>query len=193
MQNPQGPPAYIAVGALSYNPRVTRLRRLADTDRTFFITANLARGVTPLVPKERDLLLEQLARQRSGGQLLLFGYVVMPNHLHLLLVPRNRGLAAIMREFKSRTGQELARLRRARGPIWQARYFDFILRRVGDFWEKLEYIHHNPVAAGLVTSAEGWRWSSAQHYERRGAPLVPIDEVNLAADRKAWLYPAPWR
>ncbi len=46
------------------------------------------------------------------------------------------------------------------GPFWQPKYFDNIMRRVRDFWAKLEYIHNNPVAAGLVANAGDWRWSS---------------------------------
>src|SRR5712675_936642 len=122
---------------------MSRLRRLADQDRTFFVTTNLAKNVDSLCEAERFLLLEQLARQRAAGQFLLFAYVVMPDHMHLLMAPLSCGLIATMREFKSCSGQQLTRLRSVRGSVWQPRYFDFILRRVGDFWDKLEYIHKN--------------------------------------------------
>ena len=189
----RAPVPHCGTGALSYNAAMSRLRRIADQDRIFFVTTTVAPDRDLLSPQERDLLLEQVARQHTAGQFLLFGYVVMQDHLHLLVAPTDYGLAATMREFKSCSGQQLARLRRSRGPVWQARYFDFILRRVGDFWNKLEYIHNNPVEARLVQRPEDWPWSSAGHYERTGATPVSVDAVDLPADRAAWLYPAPWR
>jgi putative transposase len=131
-------------------------------------------------------------RQHAAGGFLLFGYVVMPDHLHLLIAPAAADLTGVMREFKSCAGQRVQSLRQDRSAIWQPRYFDFILRRVGDFWEKLEYIHENPVKAGFVRIAEDWPWSSAGHY-RGGAGLIPMDPIELPGDRMAWLYPAPWR
>ena len=138
-------------------------------------------------------MLGQLARQRAAGDFLLFGYVVMPSHLHVLLAPDGRTLVAAMYALKRFTAQEIAKERRKHGAVWQARYFDFILRRVGDFWDKLEYIHNNPVQAGLSVRPEDWHWSSAAHYSASCAPPVPVDSVNFPADRNAWLYPAPWR
>ena len=178
---------------LSYNPGVSRLRRIADRDRVFFVTTNLAPGVPVLAPAERDIVLVQLKRQHTAGDFLLFGYVVMPSHLHLLLAPDQCGLTTTMYRLKRFTAQEIAKRRRARGAVWQARYFDFILRRVGDFWDKLEYIHNNPVEAPLLKRPEEWRWSSAPHYSGSGIPPVPVDSVNFPSDRTAWLYPAPWR
>lgn len=172
---------------------MSRLRRILDRDRIFFVTTNLAREVPALSPRERDLFLEQLKRQHAQGDFLLFGYVVMPSHLHLLLMPLGRGLTGSMHALKRVTAEKLLRRRRCKGPVWQARYFDFILRRVQDFWEKLEYIHNNPVAAGLARRADQWRWSSAGHYMRSGAAPVSVDAVDLPLDGRAFLWPAPWR
>jgi REP-associated tyrosine transposase len=172
---------------------MSRLRRIADRDRIFFVTTNLARAVPTLSPRERDLVLEQLKRQHTLGDFLLFGYVVMPEHVHLLLMPLGRGLTGSMHALKRITAEKLVRRRGCSGPVWQPRYFDFILRRVQDFWEKLDYIHENPVAAGLARRADQWRWSSAGHYTRSGAKPVSVDAVNLPADGSAFLWPAPWR
>ncbi len=106
---------------------MSRLRRIADRDRIFFVTTNLARLVPTLSSRERDLVLEQLKRQRLKSFFLLFGYVVMPGHLHLLLMPHGRGLAAAMHALKRTTAEELVRIRGSRGPVWQARYYDFVL------------------------------------------------------------------
>lgn len=141
---------------------------------------------------ERVLVVKQLTRQKSTSTLSLFGYVVMPDHVHLLITPPHHGLSAMMREFKARTGRQLRDHRGGSGAIWQQRYFDFVLRRVEDFWGKLEYIHRNPVEAGLTRRPEEWLWSSVAHYSG-GSSLSPVDHIDLPPDRKAWLYPAPWR
>lgn len=117
----------------------------------------------------------------------------MPEHLHLLLMPLGRGLTGSMHALKRLAAEKLARGRGCAGPIWQARYFDFVLRRVRGFWEKLDYIHDNPVTAGLAKRADQWRWSSAGHYARRGAAPVSVDAVDLPAAGGAFLWPVPWR
>jgi putative transposase len=138
-------------------------------------------------------VLRHLDQQRAKGDFLLFGYVVMPTHLHLLLMPQGRGLSATMHALKRLTAEDLLRIREIRGPIWQARYFDFVLRRVHDFWDKLDYIHQNPVVAGLVSRPDQWHWSSATQYARSGVAPVALDIVDFPADRDAFLWPAPWR
>lgn len=170
---------------------MTRLRRIADRDRIFFITTNLRPRSPALTSGERDVVLKQLVRQHTTDEFLLFAHVIMPSHVHLLLAPKGMGLIAIMREFKSRTGQQLATARGTSAAIWQPRYFDFVLRRVGDFWDKLEYIHQNPVEAGLAEKPESWPWSSAAHYGRTVPVPVSIDPIDLPVDRRAWLRASP--
>lgn len=115
-----------------------------------------------------------------------------------------------MRDMKSQTGLALMRSRnfrakgltscevsysatpnRPRRAVWQRRYFDHIIRRVHDFWDKLEYIHQNPVAAGLAQQPENWPWSSYAAYTKRGEPPIPVDPIDLPVDRNALLWPAP--
>ena len=172
---------------------MTRLRRIEDRDRFFFITTNLARNVPALAGAECNLILTTLTKQRQRGDFFLFGFVVMPTHLHLLLSPHNKNLIEIMRELKSKTGFEIARGRRLYGPIWRERYFDTIIRRVRNFWQKLEYIHRNPVEAGLVKNPEDWQWSSHRHYAKNGQNLMALDPVGFPSDGDHFLWPAPWR
>jgi putative transposase len=172
---------------------VTRLRRIEVSDRFFFVTTNLALNVSPLNPSERGLILQILGSQRCRGDFFLFGYVVMPTHLHLLIAPHNKDLVEIMRDLKSRSGFEITRGRGAHGAIWQERYFDTILRRVRNFWQKLEYIHRNPVEAGLAKNQEDWEWSSYQHYVKKGEQPISIDPAEFSSDPDHFLWPAPWR
>ena len=117
----------------------------------------------------------------------------MPSHVHLLFSPQRRNLVQIMRDLKSKTGYAIARRRNVDGPVWQDRYFDTIIRQVRNFWQKLEYIHRNPVEAGLVSKAEEWPWSSYRHYLRKGDGPVALDLVEFPSDGNHFLWPAPWR
>jgi len=99
----------------------------------------------------------------------------------------------IMRDLKSKTGFAFAKTRNPGKPVWQPSYFDFICRRARDFVEKLEYIHQNPVADGLVTRAQDWPWSSYRHYAKTGEPPLKPDFIDFSGDPDELLWPAPWR
>jgi len=60
---------------------MSRLRRIADQDRIFFITTNLLKDCPPLIPSERDLILSFLGDVRTRSPFILLGYVVMPTTL----------------------------------------------------------------------------------------------------------------
>lgn len=170
---------------------MVRFRRIEQHDRFFFVTTNLRESVAPFSPAERDIVLSVIAERRKD--FFLFAYVVMPTHLHLLLAPNGKALTMIMRDIKSKSGFAISKLRMSLGPIWQERFFDNITRRVKTFWEKVEYIHNNPVAAGLAARPEDWKWSSARcHLKMEGAPLV-TDPIDLPADGDALLWPAPYK
>src|SRR6267142_5559708 len=98
---------------------MTRLRRIEVSDRIFFVTTNLASNAAPLAIVERDLILTTLADQRQRGDFFLFGFAVMPTHLHLLFSPHNKDIVRIMRDLKSKTGYEIARGRGAHRSVWQ--------------------------------------------------------------------------
>jgi len=171
---------------------MSRLRRIEQRERYFFITTNLAPNVPELSQEERSLVLVQLDSTRLKCGFLLFAYVVMPTHVHLLLWPQRSDLTSILRHFKSRSSLALAARRGSRGPFWQPRFFDFICRRVKDFHAKIEYIHGNPVEAGLTKRPQDWQWSSAAAHLHRGASPISVDIARLPVDGNAVLWPAPW-
>jgi len=166
---------------------MSRLRRIEQANRFFFVTTNIADGVSPLTADERTLTLECLRSTRARNDFLLFAYVIMPDHLHILIYPRNTTLTDVLRNFKSKTAFELRKKGRPEGAIWQPRFFDFICRRVRDFWSKVEYIHKNPVEAGLAKNSEEWKWSSAAR-----EPLFAADPIRLPVDGNTLIWPARW-
>lgn len=115
-------------------------------------------------------ILEQL-RQRHG--FFLFGYVLMPNHVHLLLSePTKQQLQSTLRVLKGETSK---RLKGDRKQFWQTHYYDFNVLTHRKYVEKLRYIHRNPVERGLVEKPEDWPWSSYRHYLTREQGSIEIE------------------
>lgn len=105
--------------------------------------------------------LEQVRRMYQPW---VFGYVVMPEHVHLLVSEPQRGelkaALQMLKQLVSRRVEDRDELE----PLWQPRYYDFNVFTQRKFVEKLRYIHRNPVSRGLVKSPEDWRWSSFRHW-----------------------------
>jgi putative transposase len=156
--------------------------------RIFFITTNISSTVPLLRPQEMDLLMTILDSVRHSLHFLLIGYVVLPDHVHLLLGTETASISHIMHQWKFRAGYAVQRFRRHSGAFWQPRYFDFICRRYPDVSNKLVYIHQNPVVANLVIRPEDWKWSSAASYLKTGVPPIQPDLLDLPSDPNAALY-----
>jgi hypothetical protein len=107
--------------------------------------------------------------------------------------PKNRAASKNHARPKVQDGSRIVQIRNRPGPIWQRSYFDFICRRTRDFSNKLDYIHQNPKAAGLVERPEDWRWSSYRHYAKLGAVSRFPDFIDFSADPNELLWPAPCR
>ena len=119
----------------------------------------------------RELFEDALERVRLRYRFAVAGYVVMPEHVHLLLNEPQRALL-------SNTIQALKLSVSARGrerPFWQAHYYDFNVFSHAKFVEKLRYIHRNPVHRGLVAKPEDWHWSSYRHYQSGMRGSVEIE------------------
>jgi putative transposase len=124
-----------------------------------------------------------LERVREQFALCVYGYVVMPEHVHLLVNEPERGtLAQAMQPLKQGVARRLAL--RAADPFWEARYYDFNVWSEKKFVEKLRYIHRNPVQRGLVARPEDWRWSSFRHYATGDIGLVEIESQWTARRRE---------
>jgi len=97
----------------------------------------------------RDTFEKQLERVRRWYGCYLTGYVVMPEHVHLLISEPERGeLSLVMQMLKQLTSRKLRTPDRVR--FWQVRYYDFPVWSERKRIEKLRYMHRNPVERGLV-------------------------------------------
>ena len=123
-----------------------------------------------------------LERVRRSFRLYVYGYVVMPEYLHLLLSePQVGTLADALKSLKQ--GVSRRSVGNA-GHFWQKRYYDFNIRNYLQFVEKLRYIHRNPVKRGLCDRPEDWQWSSFRHYASGAEGRVEIESEWTARKRE---------
>ena len=103
-----------------------------------------------------ETFVDALERGRQNYNLCVYGYIVMPEHVHLLVnEPERSTLAQAIKSLKQGVARRLAL--RAEDSFWQARYYDFNVWSEKKFVEKLRYIHRNPVRRGLVCSRNNGR------------------------------------
>ncbi len=118
------------------------------------------------------------------------GFVLMPDHVHAVLwFPKTGQLSGFMHEWKRRSSLNIRQWYREDADhyaqsfgegdrFWQPKYYSFEIYSRQKLEEKLTYMHHNPVRAGLAKRATDWRWSSARWYEWRRSVGVPIEWVD---------------
>jgi REP element-mobilizing transposase RayT len=99
---------------------------------------------------------------RHGVQ--VHGYCILPNHYHLLLCTPKAGLSDAMQSLSSRFTQSVNRHRERDGPLFKGRFRSVEIKDGAHLARVSQYIHVNPVEAGLVAKPEDWRWSSAGAY-----------------------------
>ena len=175
------------------------LKRYYGFDHLHFVTFSCHRRRALLgTPRRRDLFLRALEVTRRSYRYVVLGYVVMPEHVHLLLdEPRRRDLSAAIQALKQSVARVvIARSRRARSPslfpdgevlehFWQRRFYDFNVFTRRKLVEKLRYMHRNPVKRGLVEKPEQWRWSSYRHYAFAERGMVAVNATFGIDGRKA--------
>lgn len=124
--------------------------------------------------------LEQV-RRRCG--FIVAGYVLMPEHVHLLInEPKECSLATAIQILKQQTSKTLKQP--GDNQFWQRRYYDFNVWSEEKPSEKLRYMHRNPVKRGLVEKPEDWPWSSFRHYANGEEGVVEIESQWTARRRE---------
>jgi REP element-mobilizing transposase RayT len=112
-------------------------------------------------PQVASVVVKEIEKVADGGLCRVHAWVVMPNHVHLMIEPRV-AMAEITRAIKGSTARQANLLLGRTGKyFWQDESFDHLIRNETEFAKVKKYIERNPVAAGLVSDAADWPWSSA--------------------------------
>jgi putative transposase len=118
-----------------------------------------------LAPSEFATLARVIHQRRTEHRFLLTAWVFLPDHWHAIFCPPHPlTISRAMETIKDGATKRINRARQEVGMLWQPRFFDRALPSVQEYNEKLQYIHLNPVNAGLVRCATDWPWSSVPDY-----------------------------
>jgi len=139
-----------------------------NTKRRKMIEAYLDAGTGCCALKHSQLaaLLQETLIKFDGQKYRLIAWCIMPNHVHVLIEPQIP-LSKIVQSWKSYTGRwamknnDELRLGVPGKNLWMREYWDRYIRDDKHFYDAIEYIHNNPVKAGLCEKPESWLWSSA--------------------------------
>jgi len=150
-----------------------RLPRFDLPGRTYFITS-CAQGRRRFLARAdlTELVINLYANIRDRGDIALHGYVVMPDHYHVVFTLKEAD--SVSMAVRKVHGPFARHYRGVVGPlhrIWQRRFRDHVVRDDDDWHTKMEYIHTNPVRAGLVGEATEYEWSSCRFWLTGDGPV----------------------
>ena len=165
------------------------LKRYSGHDYLHFLTCSCYHRQPWLASSvRRDLFLKIFEEVRQRYQFVVVGYVVMPEHIHLLISEPERGTpSTVMQVVKQRFAGRVLRRKRCNPPqgvlwpepaehVWQKRFYDFHVWSERKRVEKLRYMHRNPVKAGLVQEPDQWAWSSYRSYAYAEPGMVKMNQ-----------------
>ncbi len=172
--------------------------KVIELESPHFITCTIV-GWLPVFTRKAylDIIADSLTFCRQQKGLLIYAYVILDNHLHLVAASDN--LSQLIRDFKRHTAKEIQTVARQENKLWLFKQFEFFKddhkrNSQHQVWQegyhaqaitsedmlsqKLDYIHYNPVRIGLVDRSEDWRYSSARNYLGLDG-IIEIDLLEL--------------
>ena len=160
----------------------TGLKRFYGKGHLHFLTFSCY-GRLPFLKTDfsKSLFVNELVRVRTEYAFRLVGFVVMPEHVHLLISEPKKGtVSTVMQMLKQRVSRKMRKLgvagRGKEAPaFWHERFYDFNVYNEKKIQEKLNYMHANPVMRGLVEHPSEWPWSSWSSVVKGEKGLVGID------------------
>ena len=175
---------------------------IRDQEKTHFITATVVDWIDAFTRKSyKDVIIDRLAFCIEKKVMLLYGYVIMSNHIHLLVRSKTGKLSDLIRDFKKFTAKNilekivnepesrrewmLERFKKATEThsrnknyqFWQYGNHAEEIYSHKFMWSKLDYIHLNPVRAGIVEKASNYKYSSASNYVNNEG-LITVEIVD---------------
>jgi REP element-mobilizing transposase RayT len=177
-----------------------------DPTHLYFVTASVVEWI-PLFkyPKYTEVILSSLSWMQKEKRLLLFAFVIMPTHAHLLIKPQNQTIGETVQQFGSFTAHEILKKVREDGKTDWLKTFEQEKRdprHKHSIWQdiqaknifsmevleqKVEYIHQNPIRKDwkLATDRADYIYSSAGYYDYGRKPIIEIADIN------EWLASTP--
>ena len=115
--------------------------------------------------KAADVLLEAILFGRRQHWYYLLSFVIMPDHMHLIIIPKEKNISGCMKSIKGFSARKLNEILGRQGTLWQSGFYDYILDNDEKVLSRIKYIEENPLRNGLVTTFEDYKYSSAKYRE----------------------------
>lgn len=119
----------------------------------------------------------------DGTAYRLLAWVIMPNHVHILIEVWDVPLGKIVKSWKSYTSRQANRILGRSGAFWEEDYFDRYIRDERNSWQFIRYIENNPTKAKLVRAPEDWLWSSARYRSKENLSASSITHPTRTEER----------
>ena len=169
---------------------MSRKYKFGDNDKLYFISYAVVNWIDVFIREEyKEILLESWRFCQKEKDLEIYGWCVMTSHVHMIIGSRGRPLDKIVGEMKSFTSTQLRKAITENPAESRKEWMLWMMERAGKnnsgnndwqfwqqhnhpleifddkmFYQKLEYIHNNPVLAGFVDQEEDWLYSSARDF-----------------------------
>ena len=138
-----------------------RLHRIWIDNPIYFVTTCTFRRRQFLTdPRIAAILVDEWRSAHERHAWAVGRYVIMPDHVHFFCAAdlEAKALPEFMQAWKQWTSKRIRVELRATGPVWQAEFFDHVLRSGESYSQKWEYVRENPERAGLIDNADHWPW-----------------------------------
>lgn len=157
-----------------------------DLEKQRKIEAYLDRGYGQCHLRDSRIagLVQENLWHHDGKKYRLLAWVVMPNHVHLLVEIWDVPLGEILKSWKSYTSKTANKILGRAGTFWEDDYFDHYLRDDEHYRRVVHYIENNPNKAGLVKAPADWPWSSARYRGEPGAAVPVLTHLTAKRERK---------
>ena len=103
-----------------------------------------------------DMVLEAILFGRRRRWYYLLSFVIMPDHMHLIIIPRDKNISECMKSIKGFSARRINSVLDRKGSIWQNGFYGYILDSEEKVLSRMRYIEDNPVRKGMVTRLEGY-------------------------------------
>jgi putative transposase len=160
------------------------VKRFYETNAVYFLTTNTENNIAVFDnPGNCKILMVTIEYFKLILDYHLYGFCIMPTHLHLLIHPVGTyNFSYIMKMIKGSFARKINKCNGKIGKVWQKGFYDEVIRDELHFMRVLGYIHDNPFKAGLVTTPEKYPYSSYNHYFQTNYQpnqIIEIDKLVL--------------
>jgi putative transposase len=142
-----------------------RLKHFDYSNQAVYITTDIYKQRSFFISDVRvNAIYEALDEVYPISDFKIKGFVIMPTHCHFIIVSQNNDLSNIMHDVKGLSAFKALDCDLIDAKLWQRGFYDHVIRNRKDLIEKLNYIHQNPIRAGLVKDLSDYKHSSFKYY-----------------------------